>query len=74
MENIHDKEKSYIALSSLVYQIWKTRNEAIWQAKVKAIDYVLKTINYEAKARSTTIGVTEDDRDTSWIYRTIYDV
>ena len=75
MENVHDKEKHFcIALSCLIYQIWQTRNEVIWQSKVKSTDIVLKTIKYKVKARYITICVKEDDRDTSWMYTIIYDV
>lgn len=59
------------ALSCLIYHIWQCRNVAIWQAKVKSIETVIKNIKIEVKARSSLICAKEDDKDASWIHRTI---
>ena len=75
IENVCSQGKSvWITLSCLVYQIWKTRNKAIWQAKFKSTQSIKKTIKMELKAHSYIIYIKENDRDTSWLYRTIYDV
>ena len=52
-----------IALSCLVYNIWQCRNEAIWLAKVKSIETMLKNIKLEVKTRSSFICAKEVDRD-----------
>ena len=63
-----------IALNSLVYQICQTHNEAIWQAKVKSTDAIVKAIKEVVKAHSSIICIKENDKDSSWLYRTIYNV
>ena len=66
MENPSGKKEIICtAPSCLVYQIWHSPNEAIWQAKVKIIEHVLKNIKLEVKARSSFISAKELDRDAS---------
>lgn len=54
-----------IALSCLVYQIWKSRNEAIWQAIVKSNERVLKNLKREVKAQFSIICAKEIEKDAS---------
>ena len=57
-----------MALAAIVYQVWKCRNEALWNAKVYTVEKMVKMIHYTVKNRIRNImpkKVTE--LDSNWV-------
>ena len=44
----------YAGLAACVYQIWKSRNEALWQHKVRTVEQTIKSIKCDVYNRMYT--------------------
>ncbi|XP_021847300.1 uncharacterized protein [Spinacia oleracea] len=59
----------YAAVAGVVYQIWKARNSAIWDAKVPSLDSSVNCIQSDVRHRIKSIlGRKVSTRDKDWLY------
>ncbi|XP_021848362.1 uncharacterized protein [Spinacia oleracea] len=59
----------YAAVAGVVYQIWKARNSAIWDAKVPSLDTSVNCIQFDVRHRIKSIpGKKVSTRDKDWLY------
>ena len=67
MTKMHRKI-SYVTMTALVYNIWKMRNEALWQGKVCIVEKVVQEIKREVKMRIKIVRPKKASRrDIEWI-------
>ncbi|XP_056692216.1 uncharacterized protein [Spinacia oleracea] len=57
----------FTALAGLVYQIWKARNDAVWNHHVPTKQFILKTIQFDTRHRiQNLLGKTVSRIDHDW--------
>ena len=53
--------------SNLIYMIWRTRNEAIWQLRVRRIDSLMRALKHDVKIRILSIPFKKPSKSRVWL-------